>query len=63
MRKYVVYVQRDLEGDDCGPYTGIEHDDMWDAERERDRALDDDNIWHAWIREEVPLREVEEWTE
>lgn len=59
MIKYVVWVQMDLAGDKFGEYTGIKHDEYCDAVREMKEALSNDDIYHAWIREEEfkPLRE------
>lgn len=50
--KYVVYVQLDLEGDKFGEFSGIEHDDWIDAKHELEEALNHDEIYHGWIREE-----------
>lgn len=55
IKKYVVYVQLDREGDKFGAYTGIEHDEYCDAVKEMKEALSEDEVYHAWIREEEPL--------
>lgn len=52
MKKYVVFVQLDLAGDKFGEYSGVEHEDWVDAKHEMDEALEHDDIYHAWIREE-----------
>ena len=50
--KYVVYVQLDIEGDKCGEYSGTKHEEYCDAYKELKEALEDDSIYHGWIREE-----------
>lgn len=52
MKKYVVHVQLDLAGDKFGEYSGIQHDEWIDARHELEEALEHDDIYHAWIREE-----------
>ena len=50
--KYVVYVQVGLDSDNAGEYSGTKHEEYCDAYKELKEALEDDSIYHGWIREE-----------
>ena len=48
---FIVYVEYDNNGDYCRPYTGREYYNKEAAEKELKEAMNDPDVFTAWIEE------------
>lgn len=48
---FIVYAEFDKDGEVCKPYTGREYYTHKEAEKELDEAMNDTDVYLAWIEE------------